>query len=173
MKRRQKSVLLQKKRMDISNLQKEAALKKPVWEKWFRKNKQRLMKMDREIALLHDEAVAATDCLACGNCCRSLGPMILTADIDLMSKELRMKPAVIIDRYLQYDEEGDMVFRSMPCPFLGEDNYCSIYESRPRACRAYPHTNRKKFYQIYALSVKNAETCPIVFRVLNKLTAGE
>ncbi|MBK5195363.1 MAG: YkgJ family cysteine cluster protein [Proteiniphilum sp.] len=159
--------------MDISNLQKEASLKKPVWEKWFRKNKQRLMKMDSEVQQLHNEAVADTDCLACGNCCRSLGPMILTGDIDLMAKALRVKTAAIIDRYLQCDEDGDMVFRSMPCPFLGDDNYCSIYESRPRACREYPHTDRKKFYQIYSLSLKNAETCPIVHKVLDRLTAGE
>ncbi len=162
-----------RKKMDNSNLQKEAAQKKKGWQMWFRKNKQRLMKMDREIEQLHDEAVAATDCLACGNCCRSLGPMILTKDIDLMAKSLRVKPAEIIDRYLHSDEDGDMVFRTMPCPFLGDDNYCSIYESRPRACRDYPHTDRKKFYQIYSLSVKNAETCPIVFRVLDKLTTGE
>src|SRR5690554_2878397 len=157
--------------MDISTLRMKVALRKPTWEKWFTKNKQRLIKMDREIQLLHNEVVAETDCLDCGNCCRSLGPRIITKDIDLMARALRVKTAVIIDRYLHSDEDGDMVFRTMPCPFLGEDNYCSIYESRPRACRDYPHTDRKKFYQIYSLSVKNAETCPIVFKVLEKLTS--
>ena len=85
---------------------------------------------------------------------------------------LRMKAADVMARYLRTDEDGDIVFQSMPCPFLGDDNYCSIYESRPKACREYPHTDRKKFYQIYKLSVKNAYTCPIVFEVLegiNKL----
>ena len=160
------------KTMDISNLPKEAALRKPVWEKWLKKNRQRLVKMDREIQRLHAEITAQTDCLACGNCCRSLGPLILTGDIDQMAKSLRLKPAEIIERYLRTDEDGDMVFRSMPCPFLGTDNYCAIYENRPRACREYPHTDRRKFYQIFTLSVKNAETCPIVFKVLEKLTAG-
>lgn len=162
-----------KKKMNISNLQKEAKLKKNVWQKWFRKNKQRLIKMDREIQHLHNEAVANTDCLACGNCCRTLGPRILTKDVDQLAKGLKLKPAEIIGRYLRTDEDGDMVFRFLPCPFLGDDNYCSIYENRPKACREYPHTDRKKFYQIYALSLKNAETCPIVFKVLDKLTAGE
>jgi Fe-S-cluster containining protein len=49
---------------------------------------------------------------------------------------------------------------------LGDDNYCAIYESRPKACREYPHTDRKKFFQIYKLSVKNASTCPIVYEVM-------
>lgn len=57
----------------------------------------------------------------------------------------------------------------MPCPFLGSDNYCSIYEDRPKACREYPHTDRKKFYQIHALTIKNAETCPAVFHTLEQL----
>jgi hypothetical protein len=87
-----------------------------------------------------------------------------------MSKALRMKAVDVVSRYLKIDEDGDMVFQSMPCPFLGSDNYCSIYESRPKACREYPHTDRKKFYQIYHLSIKNAETCPIVFEVLEKIS---
>ena len=89
-----------------------------------------------------------------------------------MAKALRMKAADVMARYLRTDEDGDIVFQSMPCPFLGNDNYCSIYESRPKACREYPHTDRKKFYQIYKLAVKNAYTCRIVFEVLegiNKL----
>ncbi len=158
--------------MNVIDLSKEVALRKPTWEKWYAKNKRRLMKMDREILQLHLEAEEETDCLACGNCCRSLGPMILPEDVDRMGKALRIKPSVVIERYLRTDEDGDRVFRTMPCPFLGNDNYCAIYENRPRACREYPHTDRKKFYQIFSLSVKNAETCPIVFKVLEKLTSG-
>ncbi|HRZ96272.1 MAG TPA: YkgJ family cysteine cluster protein, partial [Paludibacter sp.] len=86
------------------------------------------------------------------------------------AKVLRLKTVDVIAKYLQIDEDGDMVFQSMPCPFLGDDNYCAIYESRPKACREYPHTDRKRFYQIYNLSVKNASTCPIVYGVLNELT---
>lgn len=154
---------------DLSDLQKEAARRAPEWKKFYQKNRQRLMKMDREILQLHEEAMDEIDCMECGNCCRSLGPMILPKDIDLLSKSFRMKPADFIGRYLKTDEDGDRVFRSMPCPFLGEDNYCAVYENRPKACREYPHTDRKKFYQIYALSMKNAATCPIVFRVLERL----
>jgi Fe-S-cluster containining protein len=87
-----------------------------------------------------------------------------------MAKALRIKSYDVIQTYLRVDEDGDMVFKTMPCPFLGTDNYCSIYESRPKACREYPHTDRKRFYQIYNLSIKNASTCPIVYEVLEQLT---
>lgn len=127
------------------------------------------MKMDREIQALHEHHSAKIDCLTCGNCCRTLGPRIESKDVERMAKALKMKSADFTTSYLRTDEDGDLVFISMPCPFLGSDNYCAIYESRPKACREYPHTDRRQFYQIYQLSVKNAATCPIVFGVLEDL----
>lgn len=157
--------------MNISELPQKARLRAPEWKKFYAKNKRRLAKLDREIELLHEEACNEIDCLACGNCCRSLGPMILSSDIDGLTKPLRMKAADIMNTYLRTDEDGDMVFKEMPCPFLGTDNYCAVYQNRPKACREYPHTDRKKFHQIFNLSIKNAETCPIVFKVLEGIMA--
>jgi len=125
--------------------------------------------LDLRIHSHHEEIVERTDCLTCANCCRSLGPRITDKDVDRISKMLKMKASELINKYLRIDEDGDMVFQSMPCPFLGNDNYCAIYESRPKACREYPHTDRKRFYQIYNLSIKNAYTCPIVFEVLEEI----
>ncbi len=49
----------------------------------------------------------------------------------------------------------------MPCPFLGGDNLCSIYDVRPKKlCREFPHTDRKKIYQINHLTIKNTLTLP-------------
>jgi Fe-S-cluster containining protein len=155
--------------MEINKLKAETSRKKVVWEAYFKKNRKNLEKMDQQILNFHDEVSAKTDCLSCGNCCRTLGPRILDKDIEKMAKAVRMKQSDFFTQYLREDEDGDMVFQSMPCPFLGDDNYCAIYDARPKACREYPHTDRKKFYQIYKLSVKNAETCPIVFEVLEKI----
>ncbi len=125
--------------------------------------------MDDAVLSLHHEAFERINCLECANCCRTLGPLITDKDIERMAKALRMKPSAVVEQYLRIDEEGDYVFREMPCPFLMPDNYCSIYEARPKACREYPHTDRRKFYQIYKLTVKNAETCPVAFEVLQEL----
>ena len=54
----------------------------------------------------------------------------------------------------------------MPCPFLMPDNYCSVYDVRPKACGEYPHTDRKKFYQLLDISIKNAYTCPAVYEII-------
>lgn len=125
--------------------------------------------MDTIVQQLHDEVSEKIDCLTCANCCRSLGPAIYDKDIERMAKALRIKPSEVVSSYLRIDEDGDYVFKSMPCPFLMDDNYCSIYESRPKACREYPHTDRKNFEQIYKLTVKNTSTCPIAYEVLCKL----
>lgn len=142
---------------------------KPLFLQYYKKNKKRLTKMDMEVLHIHEEVSERIDCLSCANCCRSLGPAISDKDIDRMAKALRMKPSEVVTAYLRIDEDGDYVFKSMPCPFLMPDNYCSIYEHRPKACREYPHTDRKKFEQIYKLTVKNTETCPIAYEVLSRL----
>ncbi len=158
------------KELDYKLLQIQASKCEPEWKRFFAKNRKKLEGMDTQIHNLHEKYSSQIDCLKCANCCRTLGPRITDKDVERIAKALRLKTIEVIEKYLIIDEDGDMVFKSMPCPFLGADNYCSIYELRPKACREYPHTDRKRFFQIYNLSVKNAYTCPIVYNVLNDLT---
>lgn len=151
------------------NLQLLAEKAEPLFLQYYKKNKKRLAKMDTIVQQLHEDVFVEIDCLSCANCCRTLGPAIYDKDIERMAKALRIKPAEVVTRYLKKDEDGDYVFQSMPCPFLMPDNYCSIYEARPKACREYPHTDRKKFEQIFKLTVKNTATCPIAYEVLSRL----
>ncbi|MGM0649701.1 MAG: YkgJ family cysteine cluster protein [Bacteroidota bacterium] len=117
------------------------------------------------------ELFSDTDCLQCANCCRSLGPMLNDRDIDRLGKHLKIKPSAVVSKYLRQDEDGDYVFQSMPCPFLMADNYCMVYESRPKACREYPHTDKTNYKQILQLSIKNSKTCPVVYKILKELAA--
>ncbi len=149
------------------NLEVLATKAEADFKQYHKKNLKQLKKMDCEIHQLHDIYTEKIDCLQCGNCCRTLGPRITDNDIRKMAKGLNMSPSQVLDTYLRIDEDGDYVFKEMPCPLLMPDNYCIIYENRPKACREYPHTDRKKFYQVYKLSIKNAYTCPIAYEVLN------
>lgn len=151
------------------NLRQLAEKAKPDFLNYYKKNKRTLLKKDTVVHQLHDEVSSQIDCLSCANCCRTLGPAIYDRDIERMAKALRIKPSQVVDQYLKVDEDGDYVFKSMPCPFLMSDNYCSIYDSRPKACREYPHTDRKNFEQIYKLTVRNTSTCPIAYEVLIRL----
>lgn len=127
--------------------------------------------VDKKIHQLHNEAFSKIDCLKCANCCKTTGPLIIQKDINRIAPHLNLSPNEFIKNYLSIDEDDDYVFKSMPCPFLGEDNYCSIYEVRPKACREYPHTDRTNQLGILKLTEKNASICPAVadiFEHLNK-----
>lgn len=50
-----------------------------------------------------------------------------------------------------------------------DDNKCSIYEVKPKACREYPHTDRKKIYQINNLTLKNTVICPAAYTFVEKI----
>lgn len=127
-------------------------------------------KVDSLFQEAHDEAFECVDCLACGNCCRTTGPMYTQKDIEQVAHHLKLKPGVFIEKYLRLDEDNDFVLQSIPCPFLGDDNYCSIYEARPKACREYPHTDMRHQKSLFNLTLKNAEICPAVFKVLEQIT---
>ncbi len=117
----------------------------------------------------HEEAFQKIDCLKCANCCKSISPIIIDRDIDKIARFLKMKRSDVMDQYFVEDEDNDYVFKETPCPFLMPDNYCMIYEARPRACKEYPHTDRKRFYQILNLSYKNTFVCPAVYEVVETL----
>jgi Fe-S-cluster containining protein len=124
--------------------------------------------LDAVFHAAHDQAFAQMDCLQCANCCKTTSPLLLTKDIEQLAQHLRMKPGAFEERYVRVDEDGDKVFQSAPCPFLGADNHCSVYAARPKACREYPHTNRKKVHHILDLTLANALICPAVDSVLHQ-----
>lgn len=125
--------------------------------------------LDYVMQELHTAEFERTDCLTCANCCKTTGPLFTDKDIERISKYFKMKPSVFIKNFLHLDEENDYVLQSLPCTFLGSDNYCSIYEVRPKACREFPHTDRKKFQQIAQLTLKNVAICPAAFNIVEDM----
>ncbi len=126
-------------------------------------------KLDATFLELHEKAFEHIDCLECANCCRSLGPRLSDVDITRLAVHLKLKNPDFISQYLKIDEDKDYVFKTMPCPFLMDDNYCIVYKSRPKACRQYPHTNQKNIKSILSVCVKNIETCPVVKEIFDSL----
>ncbi len=141
--------------------------RRKIFQKFLRRaDKNKALKLLPE---LHIEAFEEVDCLQCGNCCKGYSPRFKTPDIKRIAKHLRMKESVFIESYLRVDEDGDFVTKSSPCPFLGEDNYCSIYEDRPSDCARFPYSNEDVFIKRQALTLKNSEFCPATYLVLEKL----
>ena len=154
----------------INNLPKLAKDKHNENKKFFAKLKKKPPKdLDYLMQDLHEKEFESTNCLECANCCKTTGPLFTTKDIERISKHFRLKPQQFIDTYLRIDEDNDYVLKSVPCTFLGADNYCSIYEVRPKACSEFPHTDRKKFQQISNLTMKNVAICPAAFNIVEAM----
>jgi Fe-S-cluster containining protein len=126
-------------------------------------------KVLKKLPGLHETAFEKIDCLQCGNCCKGYSPRFKTTDIKRISKSLKMKEGDFIATYLKLDSDGDYVAKGVPCPFLGSDNCCSIYDDRPGDCARFPYTNEDVLLKRPQITLKNSTFCPIVHFVLEEL----
>lgn len=144
--------------------------KDPLHKKVFQKIKTKKPKdLDAQFHKAHEEVFEDFDCLTCANCCKTTSPIWNDTDIQRVAKSLKLKVSDFLDQFLIKDSEGDWVFPSAPCPFLDYENHCQIYEDRPRACKEYPHTDRKNMMGILNLTAKNVAICPAVEKMMEKL----
>lgn len=155
---------------NLKELEKLAKDKHNESKKFFDKLKKKTPKnLDYVMEELHQAEFKKTNCLECANCCKTTGPLFTTADIERIAKYLRLKPQQFIEQYLRIDEDKDFVLQKVPCTFLDADNTCFIYDVRPKACREFPHTDRKKFQQISHLTLKNVAICPAAFNIVEEM----
>ena len=126
-------------------------------------------KLDEMFRTLHDEVFADIECLECANCCKSISPRFMKRDIERIAKHFNMHPKTFRIRYLTQDEDDEWVLQKTPCPFLGPENVCTIYEVRPKACAEYPHTNVKNMRGHLTVARRNLSICPAVFEIVGRL----
>lgn len=140
-------------------------------KKYFEKLKKRTPNnLDFVVHELHTAEFKRTDCLTCGNCCKTTSPIFTEKDIQRIAKYVKMKEHQFIATYLERDQDDFYVLKTAPCSFLDlNDNMCTIYDVRPKACNEYPHTNRRKFIQLTNLTMKNTEICPAVYNIVEAL----
>jgi len=151
----------------LHNWQKKSNERKKIYKQYLqRADKNKVLK---RLPSLNDEAFEKIDCTKCANCCKTYSPRFKTPDIKRIAKNLKMKEGTFIETYLTLDNEGDYVVKSTPCPFLGDDNLCTIYDIRPSDCHRFPYTDEDIFIKRQNITLKNAEFCPIVYYVLENL----
>jgi hypothetical protein len=154
----------------LKNLPEKAKDKHKENKKFFAKLKKKPPKnLDVQMQDMHEEEFSRTECLNCANCCKTTGPLFTNKDIERISKHLKLKPQQFIEKYLRIDEDRDYVLQEVPCAFLDADNYCLIYAVRPKACREFPHTDRKDFHKISNLTLKNTAICPAAYNIVEEM----
>lgn len=124
-------------------------------------------KIDNIVQQLFKTISEQIDCKNCGNCCRSLTPLINENDLKKLSGELNMAPELFRKKYIQ-KKYGENYFKNLPCSFL-EGNICSVYSVRPEVCISYPHLHKKQFVSRLWSVIENYSICPIVYNVLEQL----
>ncbi|MFC2114063.1 YkgJ family cysteine cluster protein [Bacteroidota bacterium] len=155
---------------DLAKFQQKARKQFRENEAFLKKLKQKKPKdLDAVVHQLHEEVFEQINCLDCANCCKTTSPAFYHKDIERLSRQMKMRPSEFAEDYLQLDDDGAYMFRNEPCPFLDAENYCIYYDFRPLACKEYPLTNRKRFYQMLPLTLKNTLICPAVLEIVNSL----
>ena len=151
----------------LDNWEKKSGERKKLYKQFLdRVDKNKSLKL---LPQFHEEAFEKIDCLKCANCCKNYSPRFKTPDIKRISRHLKMKEGDFIETYLKLDEDGDYVANTAPCPFLGADNYCNIYDERPSDCHRFPYSDEDVFIKKQQLTLKNASFCPITYYVLENL----
>lgn len=122
--------------------------------------------VDEQIHLIAKQTESQIDCMACGNCCKKLEPGLTDTDIEKLAQHANMDVVAFKQNWVAFDSETAFL-KTKPCMFL-VDCKCTIYQSRPEACKAYPHldgTNLKYKQSLWS----NYAVCPIVFNVVEQL----
>ncbi|WP_162909523.1 YkgJ family cysteine cluster protein [Aggregatilinea lenta] len=127
--------------------------------------------LDARVDAIAAEVAAQIDCTACGNCCRSLTVGLTPDDIPALAGALGQPGDAVIAQYVDREmarREGEWgVFRHQPCALL-VGKRCSIYASRPAACRAYPAFTPDFRYLAQPI-IAGAGLCPIIYNVIERL----
>lgn len=126
-------------------------------------------KVDEVANQLHEQAFQIVDCTRCANCCKTLQIQLDDKDIRRISDHLKKTTDEFADEYLEQNEEGAFRIRTKPCPFLGEDDRCTIYDIRPTVCREYPYTNKEGLVFRTMGIANSALTCPAVYWVVEQM----
>jgi Fe-S-cluster containining protein len=113
------------------------------------------------------------DCQQCANCCREMSVDVSRAEIEAVALSLNMSADDVQHRYTEVDpgNSSQRVLRSEKgaCVFL-DQNLCTIYDARPKACREFPHvhvgahTLGARFESICL----HSSVCPILFNALEE-----
>lgn len=128
--------------------------------------------INRQVQEIYYEVAAQIDCQKCGNCCKALTVALDYPSIARLAEGQNLTSQEFKKKYMFRDSEGDMVIKQRPCPFLkshGQNNTCSVYESRPDVCRKFPHLDRGDFMNRIGKVLTHLQICPIAFNVFDLL----
>ncbi len=117
----------------------------------------------------NDEVFAHTKCLDCANCCKTALAVFEKPDIRRIAPHFSMTEKEFIKKYLKPHPDYEYLINTLPCPFLANDNKCSIYEIRPAGCRTYPPAKLQLSDEQLDVIEDSIGICPAVNEIVEKI----
>jgi len=157
--------------INLRSFRRKAARNKSRFKRFLKKiHKKPPRGLDKLAVQMDQEVWKEVDCLSCANCCKTMSPTYTGADIKRISAHLGMKPDEFRKKWLRKDRTGDWMNKTEPCQFLNkENNYCNIYEVRPRDCAGFPHHTKRHTSQYTHVFEQNIEYCPATYKMVEKM----
>ncbi len=122
-------------------------------------------KLDSIVQESTEQVWKQIDCTKCANCCKVLQVVIDDSDIKRLAARVKSSIKAFESKYVSVGRDKVKYFKGQPCPFLGDDNKCQVYEDRPTACHDFPYLHKEDFRSRSLMMLSNLEICPIVFNV--------
>ncbi len=103
-------------------------------------------------------------CEMCGRCCHQPNIVVRPEEVDRISAAAGVPLHEFVRDYLVRTDDGRLLFKkTKPCAFLGEDNRCSIWESRPQICDDFPYAVSMFMSRVYlALTNPDADVLDLI-----------
>lgn len=119
-------------------------------------------KLDKDFKELHEKYFKIYDCIKCRNCCKKLGISIRYDELD----KLNLTSQQLLDLKEEY---GNYINKEDGCPFLNDNNECSLKGYLPNSCREYPYTNKPERLESLYTIMDNTFICPAVYEIVEEL----
>lgn len=96
-------------------------------------------------------------CEMCGRCCHQPHIIVRPDEVDSIASSAGIRLDIFMKDYLVRTSDGRLLFKKTdPCAFLGPDNRCTIWKSRPEICDDFPYAVSMFMSRVY-LAIVNPD----------------
>lgn len=119
--------------------------------------------MEKDLDLAYDICMSYRGmfpCEMCGKCCHQPNIIIRPEEVDRVSTAAGVDLYTFMTRYVYQTSDGRILINKKedgPCPFLGKDRRCTIWEDRPEICDDFPYLVSMFVSRVY-LALTNPDT---------------
>ena len=119
------------------------------------------------------EILSRFKCQKSGNCCKAGGYVYLTStELETMAEGVNLTVEAFREQYVVTQNGWDLIATPTHRPrcFLDENDRCTVYASRPAACRSYP--DWPELWNSEDVLLSECQTCPGLRKAVSELQAG-